>query len=80
MSTLRIRVPVASADPLLPLGDLEWQSFETFCEEYVAALPGTDRVHRYGMRGEAQKRIDFSTRSNRAASHPTSASAGARSR
>jgi hypothetical protein len=55
------RPPIRTADPLLPLaeGEFTWQQFETFAEDYVRVLAGTDKVYRYGTRGQKQKGIDF---------------------
>jgi hypothetical protein len=55
------RPPIRTADPLLPLaeGDFTWQQFETFAEDYVRVRADTDKVYRYGTRGQKQKGIDF---------------------
>lgn len=55
------RPPIQTADPLLPLaeGEFTWQQFESFSEDYVRVLAGTDKVYRYGKRGQKQKGIDF---------------------
>jgi hypothetical protein len=56
-----VRPPIQTADPLLPIaeGEFTWQQFETFCEDYVRVLARTDKVYRYGTRGQKQKGIDF---------------------
>jgi len=55
------RPPIQTGDPLLPLaeGEFTWQQFESFAEDYVRVLAGTDKVYRYGTRGQGQKGIDF---------------------
>src|SRR3954452_13469026 len=53
------RPPIQTADPLLPLaeGEFTWQQFESFSEDYVRVLAGTDKVYRYGTRESAIARI-----------------------
>lgn len=55
-----IRRPVRPSDLLLPLRGSEnfsWKSFETFAEQFVAAMTGPRTVH-YGKHGEKQFGID----------------------
>ena len=51
--------PVTYFPELLPLGNLPWERFETFCEDLISRLPGVEEAHQYGGQGSTQRGIDI---------------------
>lgn len=58
-----VRPPVISHPDTLPLNNLQWDRFESFCTEFIGNLSGVQRwtTHRYGQQGDRQKGIDIVT-------------------
>jgi hypothetical protein len=54
-----VPLPIEPRQRLLPLTDLPWPEFETFCQAYVSARPEVRRVEAYAKHGEPQDGIDL---------------------
>jgi hypothetical protein len=52
-------IPPAPLPGQLPLLELEWGRFETFCCALVGRLPGVEHSHLEGVPGDAQQGIDI---------------------
>src|SRR5437667_185901 len=54
-----IQPPVVPRTERLPLENLGWDAFESFCRDLVSRMPGVRECHHYGKQGDTQLGIDL---------------------